>query len=310
MENNIKYFYKMEPIKLLANNNGYEFIYNNEKYYLVIYNRNDKIDEIINLSLFLEKQNVLINEIYVNKDNNYLSIIENIAYYLYKPLVNESVKIKLSEISYFSLIPINYKNYNLRASWNELWEKKIDYLESQINEMGKKFPILVESFNYFVGMIENAICYIKNTLLEEKPTIFDTPVLSHRIISNRMLIREFYDPVNVIIDHKARDVSEYIKKSYINGNNNIYNELNEYFKIHRFSTYGIRLLIGRLLYPSYYLELYDQVMTGGSEREILILINKVNEYECFLKTIFIYFKQKYSIPDIEWLIKKEATIPH
>ena len=38
-----------------------------------------------------------------------------------------------------------------------MWSYKIDYIETQISENIKKYPIVLESINYFIGLTENAI---------------------------------------------------------------------------------------------------------------------------------------------------------
>ena len=116
-----------------------------------------------------------------------------------------------------------------------------------------------------------------------------------------------YNPLNIIIDHKARDIAEYIKLSFFNDNFNIYEELEEHFKNKYYSRYGIRLLFGRVLYPSFYLDMYDQIITNTlNEDKLLEIINRINDYEDYLKNIFIFLNKIYKIPEVEWLMKKTS----
>ena len=73
-------------------------------------------------------------------------------------------------------------------------------------------------------MGENAISYLVNTKKEVKPNFYDKKVLSHNNLYNSL-----FDPLNIILDHKARDLAEYIKLSFFNNNQNIFKELDEYF---------------------------------------------------------------------------------
>ena len=302
MNNIVEYFYKIKPQNMIKIGVNYRFEYNNEIYYFEIYNQNSDIEKNISIFENINTIKPLLNEIILNKDKEYITKIDNISYYLYKLNINENIKLKLADISYLSNVNINTSNLKTVNNWSDLWEQRIDYHERQINEMGKKYPLLVESFNYYASLTETAISYIKNTILEEQPTILDINILSHRHISNNLNIKQLYNPANFIADHKARDVSEYIKKSFINGNKNIYKEINEYFKIHYFSSYGARLLMGRLLYPSYYFEVYDEIFLGQEkEKKITEIISKVDEYELFLKKIHLYLLKNYHIPEIEWL---------
>ena len=79
----------------------------------------------------------------------------------------------------------------------------------QIGQNEKKYPLIRESFDYFVGMGENAISYLVNTKKEVKPNFYDKKVLSHNNLYNSL-----FDPLNIILDHKARDLAEYIKLSF------------------------------------------------------------------------------------------------
>lgn len=311
MKNAIKYFYNLEPENIIQTKNYYTFIINDEKYYLKVYELNINISEYLNeLNENMLKQNILVHQIILNKDKKMISLINNIYYYLTKIYINEQVKINLSEISYLANKQILYNKKLIRNDWAILWSEKIDYLESQINEMGKKYPILVDSFNYFISLSENAISYVTNTNHELKPTIYDKSVLSHIKIKPSSTLLDFYDPTNLIIDHKSRDVAEYIKNSFFQKNKNIFEELDEYFKHNIYSEYGIRLLFARVMYPSFYFDLYDEVITNTSKENTLsVLIKNINEYENYLKEIFLYLHKFYNIKEIEWITKKRNTIP-
>ncbi|UKI27777.1 MAG: hypothetical protein L6V91_04250 [Bacilli bacterium] len=102
-------------------------------------------------------------------------------------------------------------------------------------------------------MAENAISYLVNTKKEVKKENSDNMVLAHNNLNHSL-----FDPLNIIFDHKARDLAEYIKLSFFNNNKDIFKELDEYFFYNRYSLYGIRVLYARVLYPSYYFKLYDK----------------------------------------------------
>ncbi len=302
MNNTIEYFYKIKPRELTNINGNYIFTYNNDKYYLNIYERKEDIQIYISLVNKLKYQNILVSEIILNKDKSYITFIENTPYYLLKVNINEQIPLRIQEINYLSQINLSIDKELIRNNWSDLWIIKIDYLERQIKEMGKKYPILVESFNYYVGLTENAISYINDTIIELTPQELNNKVLSHRKINNNLSINQLYDPTNIIFDHKARDISEYVKKSFLKGNKEIYTELSNYLNKNLYTRNDIRILFGRLLYPSYYYEIFDNVIQNKEEENSIIpVINKIPEYEIFLKKIFKYFKQTYDIPNIEWL---------
>ena len=66
--------------------------------------------------------------------------------------------------------------------------------------------------------------------------------------------------------------------------------------------YLYRLLFGRLLFPSFYFDIYDKIISEEiPEQEIVIVINRINYYEDFLRDIYYYIKTRANIPEIEWL---------
>lgn len=312
MKNEIKYFYNLEPQEIINKNNYYFFIINNNHYYFKIFDNNiDNIKPLSELSKNIQLNLNYAHELIPNKDNKIISIINNIPYYLFKINITADAKIKLSDISNLANQNINHNIPPVKDTWPILWSNKIDYLEYQINEMGKRYPILVDSFNYFVGMAENAISYANDTIRETKPTIYDKEVISHIHINTHDTMLNFYDISNLKIDHKARDLAEYIKMSFFNNNKNIFNELNTYFKHNMYTEYGIRMLFARIMYPSFYFNEYDNIINGKQKEEnISLIIKKIDNYQEYLKKIYTYLKMFYNIPSIEWLTKKRIINPH
>ena len=306
MKNNIMYYYNLNINTIYQNNEYFYFEIENERYELVIYTREIKEQQAIyELNKKMVISNILVHEIILNKDNYVVTIINNIPYILYKVYINKDKEISLLELTYLSNYNFEYNDILTRDNWNVLWGKKIDYLEYQINQTGKKHPILVDSFSYFVGLAENAISYVKNTTIETKKEQTDIGVISHRKIKQCNKLNCIYDPLNIVIDHKSRDLAEYIKLSFFNNNKNIFNELDIYFSNHYFSLYGIRILFARILYPSFYFDMYEEIiLEKRNESDVLDITNKITEYEEYLKYIFIYLKKFYNIPEIDWLIKK------
>ncbi len=305
MKNIIEFYYNIKIDKLHSKNDYYFFSINKNNYiFKPYYNDERLVDTTYKLNNMLSKK-ININSIIPNKYNNPITKIENISYIL---IYNKNKNIiSLPLISNFSNIKITNINYLKdleRNNWEILWSNKIDYYEIQINENYKKYPLIRESFDYFIGMAENAISYLVNTKLELKPTIHDGKVPSHNNLYNPL-----YDPTNIILDHKARDLAEYIKYSFWKNNSNIFQELNEYFKYNYYSIYGIRVLFSRILYPSFYFDTYDQIITGKKdEKELNTIINRINEYEYYLQSIYIFLTKLYDIPEINW-IKKQGINP-
>ncbi|MFA5602780.1 MAG: hypothetical protein WDA21_03530 [Bacilli bacterium] len=307
MKNVINYYYNLYPEVIRQINNHFLFPINNDKYYLVPYERPlNEIKDIFSLHQELIKKNILVHEIILNKENQPLTYVNNIPYILMKVYVNDIKAGDLSDIHDIALksIGVQYNPSLSRINWFQLWTNKVDYLEYQISEFGKKYPILSDSISYYIGMAENAISYIKYTTIESKTMPLDAFVVSHRRIEKDATLYDFYNPLNLIVDHKVRDLSEYIKTSFYE-NKNIWPELHEYFTHNPFSEYGLRFLFGRLLYPSYYFDIFEKIIDQKmKEEEIIPIINKVSDYEEYLYDIYNYLNTITFIPKVEWLIKK------
>lgn len=304
MKNNIMYYYNLRIDNITQNNNNYYFTINNDNYCFTIYTRDIKeSDAIYKLNKYMLSSNILVHEIIPNKDNYVVTIINNIPYILYKIYINKNKKLTINELTYLSNYTYQVDKILTRNNWNILWSNKIDYFEYQINQMGKKYPILVDTFAYFTGLAENAISYVKYTTLETQIETSDNPVISHRKINNT--IESLYNPLNIILDHKSRDIAEYIKLSFLNKNTNIYQELDSYFSNNYYSEYGLRLLYARIIYPSFYFDMYEQIIQGlRKESDLLNIVSLLDDYELYLKEMYYYLKKYHNIPEIDWITKK------
>ena len=304
MKNNIMYYYNLRIDNITQNNNNYYFTINNDNYCFTIYTRDIKeSNEIYKLNKYMLSSNILVHEIIPNKDNYVVTIINNIPYILYKIYINKNKQLNINELTYLSNYTYQVDKILTRNNWNVLWSTKIDYFEYQINQMGKKYPILVDTFAYFTGLAENAISYVKYTTLETQMETSDNPVISHRKINNN--IESLYNPLNIILDHKSRDIAEYIKLSFLNKNTNIYQELDSYFSSNYYSEYGLRLLYARIIYPSFYFDMYEQIIQGlRKESDLLNIVSLLDDYELYLKEMYYYLKKYHNIPEIDWITKK------
>ena len=301
MKNILEFYYNLSLEEEILNRNGnYYFVVNNNSFvFRPFYGNNNSIDDIYKLNNYLSNFSY-IDKIILNKFNSPITKVKDILYVLI--LLKGNNNINLSIISNLASIDIpSFKSLE-RNNWEVLWGNLIDYYEMQIGQNEKKYPLIRESFDYFVGMGENAISYLVNTKKEVKPNFYDKKVLSHNNLYNSL-----FDPLNIILDHKARDLAEYIKLSFFNNNQNIFKELDEYFYYNHYSLYGMRILFARIIYPSFYFKLYDEILSKKKEeKELNSIIKRIDEYELYLSNIYFYLRKYYDIPMIEWL-KKTRT---
>ena len=184
-----------------------------------------------------------------------------------------------------------------RSNWYDLWVKKIDYIEYQVSQFGKNAPNIRFSINYYIGMAETAISLVSNIKNYNYLTI------SHKRINFKDKYSGMYNPLNFILDIRVRDVSEYYKEKFFH-DNVLISELITNIADYKMNSMEALLFFARLLFPTYYFDCYQEVLFGGiDEKEIVRYINKAEEYQLFLKEVYLFLRQYYDIPDIEWIIK-------
>ena len=298
MNNFINFFYGINVDNITYDNGCYIFTYKGYIYKLYIYDDDNNLNFMLDINKKLIG-NTLISEIITNKNNEIISFYNNVSYILIKIYANTNKLISLEEISH--LANSMYKQ-DVNVNYGMLWSKKIDYLENLINENGKKYPLIVDSFNYFVGMAENAISYYNNILINNNDYRF---VISHKRIKFDDTVEALYNPLNIIFDYKVRDIAEYIKNSFFNNNINIFNEFVFYIKNNPLSLTEVKILISRLLYPSFYFDLYEDILINDKEEKIIFsLISKLDDYQLYLDNFISFLKRFYDIEEILWLKKR------
>ena len=82
-------------------------------------------------------------------------------------------------------------------------------------------------------------------------------------------------------------------------------DLDIYLKNIYLTPYSLRLLYGRLLFPSFYFDLFSEIIEGR-EPEALItkFIDGINKYETFLYEVNNYINKYTPIPVVNWINKK------
>jgi spore coat protein YutH len=309
MNNYINYYYTIYPNSIHEQNKTFYFIYNDEKYFFLPFNRPLEDSKFLyELNVEMIRKGLLVHEIILNKDNNALTLVNDIPYILMRVYVNEHKLINLTDIIYISMTTTNIKpNPTLdRSDWVGLWSAKIDYFEYQISQVGKKYPIICEFLSYYIGMAENAISYVKNTLSEAKKTPYDVLSIGHKRIKENYTDFDIYNPLSFIIDYPARDISEYIKAKFFSSND-VWPEIEEYFNSYDMPIYSKRLLYARLMFPSYFFDVYEAVIEGKlKEDDILPFVYKTEQYEEFLNEFHTYINRGNLIPQIDWINKKNS----
>ena len=306
MKNILEYYYHFKIEKLYQVKKQYVFYIEQHQYLFVPYTRSiEEAQDLYVLNLEMINMHAFYHRIVLNKDRQILTMVSQKPYILLEVVVPTNHFITLQQFSYpLVVLPHQWKLFPslIRFDWITLWKEKIDYFEYQIEHFRKKYPLLVQSISYFIGLGENAISYIQNTLIEEKQSS-SSLVVSHKRVWAQEMELEFYNPLNVVIDHQVRDVAEYLKSSFYHDDYKL-EEFDAFLQSMHFSKFDLRLLYGRLLFPSFYFDLYDEIINGYKREEnILQVTSRILEYERFLYDIYMILQKYSSLPPVTWITK-------
>ncbi len=297
MNNAILFFYNINIQEIKRINNNYYFTYQQNNYVIYKYNRDiSEINEIYELNIELLSKGLIGYEIIPNKTNELIFLYENNYYVLMKIPNIKNKKITYEDILSFNFIQNQNKYKTIdKSNWNQNWSKKIDYIIYQFSQIKNKHKEIDSSIDYFIGIWENAISYYNDTISNK-----NKKYVAHIRIENDMDLLEYLNPLNFVIDYKERDIGEYLK-TYVINNNYTENMIDTILKYT--NQEGIVLLISRLLFPSYYFDLYENIIEGKTkEEEINVIVKKHYNVLNLIKYIFKKYWD-YNIPYINWIKK-------
>lgn len=299
MKNLLLFNYNIEVSDLKEEKDGnYSFYNDYDKYYFINFQGVKKDIELIYKMLMS-----MINKfhyIILNKFNNIFTEYEKRDYILIKVNGPENIEVDMLDILRDN-ITIKEGEYSplLRTNWGNLWENKVDYLEYQVSELGKNHKIVTKSFSYYVGLAENAIEYFNMLKIESVPLS-----ISRKRIKFPNTIGDYYNPLNIIIDYRVRDIASYIKSLFFECQDTN-NEINILLEKNLLSPLEYNLLFVRLLYPDYYFDDFQRVVEKSESDDILLkYIVLVDDYEQFLRNLYTKLSKKCSLLKIDWLLKK------
>lgn len=301
MKNALTYYYNLNPLDIRQYNKQFKFTVDDQEYVLAPYERNaDDINHLYEISVQLFQRQIYCHQFVLNNSRSIITNINNTPYVLLKIYINNNNKIILNDIiNFMNNTATTTTNILKRDNWFQLWTEKIDYFEYQISQFGKQYPIIRESFSYFIGLAETGIMFYKNVHNSTNNAFF----IAHKRIKKDYTMFDLYNPLNFIIDLKVRDASEFFKERFFE-NHDVLPEIIYYISYANLTTYDCLMLFTRMLFPTFYFDIYEEIINDGqNEKELLRIINKVNDYEQFLKDLYIYLKTVVIMPDIEWLIK-------
>lgn len=300
MKNALNYYYNLSPKDVYKKNDMYKFTYDDEYYTLLDITDNTRnLSEIYKMTIELNRMGIYTHQIILNNQNNIETYINDNVYVLLKTYGKMEEIVKMEDIINFSLVTsnVNLTTKIKNDNWYQLWINKMDYFEYQISQFGKKFPILTESFSYFEGITEIGIALLSTEKIED-----NLLCISHNRIKTKDTLFDFYNPFNFIVDVKVRDIAEYLKD--LLKKEDPYLLIEEYFSKVKLTDLEYKLFFIRLLYPSFYFDIYEEIIEGKQEEtEILKIIERINIYEKIIKQSYNYIKSVSTINEIEWIKK-------
>lgn len=209
------------------------------------------------------------------------------------------------------------------GQWKTLWEARIDQLERVWSEKLQSHPnnefeqLFVETFPYYMVLGENAIQYLVDTETDDTPDMIDSGTVCYERFKQNTWNGEGYrkNPFDWVFDHASRDLAEWVRDYYVQHTHTyqrgVVQFFREYQSIERLSSFSVRLLYARLLYPIQYYETIEGYFSNPGESRaheleetLSTLIKTSQNYEVFLKNFYelVEFPTKQiPLPEIEWL---------
>ncbi len=304
MKQILKYYYNIEIDDFEMENNVCFFNLNKSNFYLVPFTRDENnLIDIIEVSKEMIHRKIDCHNIILNRFNKALTQFNNINYILLNVGKNFDDDINIFDMHFINqkLRVNNDLQKKYKNNWQNNWSHNIDYFEMQIRNYGKLKTGILNTFSYYTGMAEIAIEYAgfanTNFIIDEGDYIS----LSHRRIFYPNYKLNYLNPISFIFDLEIRDYAEYFKTRFFY-EENVYQELTSFFKTVKFGAYSYNMFYARLLYPSYYFDLYEKVLIEGKSEESLInIVSKQKEYERFLHFAYNEISKYAPIKKISWL---------
>lgn len=218
-------------------------------------------------------------------------------------------------------VPI--KKISRLGQWKQIWEKRLDQMEGVWSSKIYQYPenefekMFMESFPYYMGLAENAIQYLVDTEMDEKPTMVDHGTVCHERFSDSTWGEEtlFKNPFEWILDHSSRDLAEWTRERYFHNSQTYEPDVKQFYFEYQaksiLSPFSWRLLYARMIFPLHYFECVEGYYVSNSEQtrhtledRMQRLLNHSSEYEQFLAKFYSLVEapiRTHQIPELDWL---------
>lgn len=198
------------------------------------------------------------------------------------------------------------------GQWKKLWIDKVTIFEAKIEEEAINNPsgyyrLVMDTLPYFIGISENAIQYVRESETETRFSNSDQGTICFHRYQNQ-LNKPVLWPEQLVYDHPARDIAEYIRPLLYDPNqfNQVIEFLDDYQSERTLSIFSWRLIFSRLLFPASYYDLiyFNFNQEDRDVNELNQLLEKQTTYEKGLQLFYHQFgldEDSLNLPMIHWL---------
>lgn len=281
MKEFIEYNYDLRCDDLAILNNLLYFRHLDKFYIISNFNRDEvEFEKVLN---YLISNNLKSLKVVMNKKGSYISEFNGKKYVVMESdCENEIIDFPICIGGL-----INENNY-----WNEIWENRVVQLEKHKSELSLNKDIFY-ILNYYIGLIE--ICIYNYNLLIRKYGQKNGLSIQHNRIEFPMYSFSYYNPVNYLFDFEFRDFAEYLKMRFFYSDFST-DEAISVIDNYNFDNFSINMFFVRLIYPTYFLELYDMQNKNNVYSDLFYdLLKKSSQYENFILKLIAAMSSKYEI---------------
>lgn len=281
MKEFIEYNYDLRCDDLAILNNLLYFRHLDKFYIISNFNRDEvEFEKVLN---YLISNNLKSLKVVMNKKGSYISEFNGKKYVVMESdCENEIIDFPICIGGL-----INENNY-----WNEIWENRVVQLEKHKSELSLNKDIFY-ILNYYIGLIE--ICIYNYNLLIRKYGQKNGLSIQHNRIEFPMYSFSYYNPVNYLFDFEFRDFAEYLKMRFFYSDFST-DEAISVIDNYNFDNFSINMFFVRLIYPTYFLELYDMQNKNNVYSDLFYdLLKKSSQYENFILKLITTMSSKYEI---------------
>lgn len=281
MKEFIEYNYDLRCDDLAILNNLLYFKHLDKFYIISNFNRDEvEFEKVLN---YLISNNLKSLKVVMNKKGSYISEFNGKKYVVMESdCENEVIDFPICIGGL-----INENNY-----WNEIWENRVVQLEKHKSELSLNKDIFY-ILNYYIGLIE--ICIYNYNLLIRKYGQKNGLSIQHNRIEFPMYSFSYYNPVNYLFDFEFRDFAEYLKMRFFYSDFST-DEAISVIDNYNFDNFSINMFFVRLIYPTYFLELYDMQNKNNVYSDLFYdLLKKSSQYENFILKLITAMSSKYEI---------------